>query len=62
MIRRGRRRDNSFLIRIWHEEERNPTWRASVMHLATRELRYFTTYNDLCTFLDRWTEPHKSDD
>jgi hypothetical protein len=56
MIRGGKRRDDSFFMRIWHEAESVPEWRASIMHVATREVHYFTSYAELNTFLNRWTE------
>jgi hypothetical protein len=56
MIKGAKRRGSAFIVRIWHEEERSSRWRASVMHLASGEVRYFTNYGDLCEFLDRWTD------
>jgi hypothetical protein len=56
MIRDAKRRGSAFIVRIWLEEGRNSRWRASVMHLGTGEVRYFTNYGDLCEFLDRWME------
>ena len=53
------RREQIFVVRIWEEHDAYgpPQWRAYVTHVVTRERRYFTTYVELCDFLDRWREP-----
>jgi hypothetical protein len=50
------RRKEAFLVTLWFEP-RDPeepgaeTWRGSVVHLATKQRRYFSDFLDLCTFL-----------
>jgi hypothetical protein len=53
----SKRHNDSFVVRLWREKERDRRWRASVTHLATGEHRYFTHYDDLLEFLDRWANP-----
>jgi hypothetical protein len=52
------RREQIFVVRMWQERDAvgPPQWRAYVTHVVTRERRYFTTYEQLCDFLDRWRE------
>jgi hypothetical protein len=53
----GRRRlEDIFIIRMWSEANDSGVlqWRASVLHVATQERRYFTQYAQLCEFLDHW--------
>jgi hypothetical protein len=56
------RREDRFVVRIWRESAASANWRASVSHLGSREIRYFTEYGDLCDFLDRWAEPERRPD
>jgi hypothetical protein len=58
MARKAHLREEVFVVRIWAESESYPNrpWRACVTHIVTRERRYFSTYTDLCDFLDRCWE------
>ena len=55
------RLEASFVIRIWCERHASP-WRASITHVASRELRYFTNYGELCEFIDRWLRQPQLDE
>jgi hypothetical protein len=50
------RRKEAFLVNLWFEP-RDPgepgaeTWRGSVVHLATKQRRYFSDFVELFTFL-----------
>jgi hypothetical protein len=50
------RREDAFLVKIWHEggEDVQAPWRAMVQHVASGERRFFTNYGELCEFLDRF--------
>ncbi|HET9029963.1 MAG TPA: hypothetical protein VFN49_07280 [Candidatus Aquilonibacter sp.] len=52
------RREELFVVRMWEEHDAyGPAqWRAHVTHVVTRERRHFTSYGELCEFLDRWRE------
>jgi hypothetical protein len=53
-VTQKRRREELFVVHIWMEaaEYVGPQWRALVMHVKSRERRYFTNYRDLCEFLE----------
>ncbi|HTX03950.1 MAG TPA: hypothetical protein VMD07_09740 [Candidatus Acidoferrales bacterium] len=55
-VRSSRTEENVFVVRTWNE--RGPggesQWRASVTHVLSGDRRYFTSYDDLHRFLDRW--------
>jgi len=53
MVQNNRRRDETFVIRIWSEGAA-ATWRASVTNVANGERRYFTAYDELTDALERW--------
>jgi hypothetical protein len=46
--------EESFVIRISVEDPRTSPdrWRATVVHVASGERRYFSSYGDLCSFID----------
>jgi hypothetical protein len=46
--------EESFVIRISAEDARvSPGgWRATVIHVASRERRYVNSYGELCAFID----------
>ena len=50
------RRKEAFLVHLWFEpgdveEPGAETWRGSVVHLATKQRRYFSDFYELLTFL-----------
>ncbi|OQY17837.1 MAG: hypothetical protein B6I35_13955 [Anaerolineaceae bacterium 4572_32.2] len=47
-------RSNSFVFRIWWEEE---TWRGWVQHAASGKSRYFEQLPDLLAFVEAQTGP-----
>jgi len=49
-----RRGSNSFVLRIWWEEE---GWRGWVQHAASGESRYFERLADLLAFVETQTGP-----
>ena len=52
------RREQLFVVRMWEECDAYgpPQWRAHVTHVVSRERRYFTDYDELRAFLERWRE------
>ena len=55
-IRNTRVHEHVFLVRTWKEADvaNNAQWRASVTHVKSGERYYFTDYEELQRFLDRW--------
>ncbi|HUA08199.1 MAG TPA: hypothetical protein VMA98_02925 [Candidatus Acidoferrales bacterium] len=55
-IRGSRIDENVFVVRTWQERDGagEAHWRASVTHVTSGDRRYFTTYDELHRFLDRW--------
>ena len=51
---RERHRSDSFVLRIWWEEE---GWRGWVQHAASGESRYFARLADLLAFVEAQTGP-----
>ena len=51
-MRTERPRSNSFVLRIWWEEE---GWRGWVQHAASGETRYFERLADLLAFVEAQT-------
>lgn len=51
---RERHRSNSFVLRIWWEEE---GWRGWAQHAASSETRYFERLADLLAFVEAQTGP-----
>ncbi len=46
----------AFMVRLWRvDDERHPTWRASVQDPHTGERRGFTDLKELFTFLEEQT-------
>jgi hypothetical protein len=54
--RNSRSDENLFVLRTWKERDGGgeTQWRASVTHVSTCDRRYFTSYDELARFLDRW--------
>jgi|HubBroStandDraft_4_1064222.scaffolds.fasta_scaffold188083_2 hypothetical protein len=54
--RNSRSDENLFVLRTWKERDGGgeTQWRASVTHVSTGDRRYFTSYDELARFLDRW--------
>lgn len=53
--RSSRKNEHLFVIRTWVEGGGSDgQWRASVTHVPTGDRRYFTSYEELHAFLDRW--------
>jgi hypothetical protein len=54
--RSSRQDEHLFVIRTWTEGNANKDgqWRASVTHVSSGDRRYFTSYEELHQFLDRW--------
>mgnify|MGYP001055343066 CR=1 FL=1 len=50
-----RRLSNSFVLRIWWEEDDHLIWRGWVQHAATGETCYFQHLSDLLTFVETQT-------
>jgi hypothetical protein len=48
-------RSNSFVLRIWWEEDAQPIWRGWVKHAATGKIRHFQDLSDLLTFVEAHT-------
>lgn len=45
--------EESYVVRISGVDPHDPErWRATVVHVATGERRYVTTYGDLCGFIE----------
>ncbi len=52
------RRSNSFVLRVWREEDTQPDqWRGWVQHAATGATRYFCHVAELLTFIESRTGP-----
>lgn len=57
-----KRNDNSFLVRIWWEQEdaaadTPPIWRGWVQHIRSGEKAYVQDLKELLDFIERWTGP-----
>lgn len=50
-----RRVSNSFVLRIWWEEDAQPVWRGWVQHAASGEICYFRRLSDLLGFIEAHT-------
>jgi hypothetical protein len=46
------RTQKSFLLRLWNDSKKN-TWRASLEDVRNREVRTFSSLNELTTFLQQ---------
>ena len=51
------RHSNSFVLRIWWEEDAQPIWRGWAQHATTGETRYFRRLSDLLAFVEAYTGP-----
>ena len=52
------RRSNSFVLRVWREEDARPhEWRGWVQHAITGETCYFHRLADLVAFVETHTGP-----
>ncbi len=51
MPERHRQVEVSFLVRIWHEEDSDTTWRGYVQEVEGRSGTHFTTLTDLVAFI-----------
>jgi len=50
----ARRRSNSFVLRIWWEEEER-TWRGWVQHAGTGQITYVRSLKELLAFIQQYT-------
>ena len=62
----ARRRSDSFVLRIWWEEEER-TWRGWVQHAGTGQITYVQSLKELLTFIQQYTgdlttSPQRSED
>lgn len=48
---------DSFVLRIWWEEDAQPVWRGWVRHTSTGEAFYFRRLADLLAFVEAHTGP-----
>jgi len=48
-------RSNSFVIRIWWEDDVRPVWRGWVQHAASGETRHVQHLSDLLAFVEAHT-------
>jgi hypothetical protein len=53
---RSRPEESLFIVRVWKERDGSTEaqWRASVTHVTSGERRYFTQYDELQRFIERW--------
>ena len=64
----ARRRSDSFVLRIWWEEEER-TWRGWVQHAGTGQITYVQSLKELLAFIQQYTgdlttesQPRREDD
>ncbi len=50
----ARRRSDSFVLRIWWEEEER-TWRGWVQHAGTGQITYVQSLGELLAFIQQYT-------
>lgn len=47
----------SFIVRIWREEDGHSTWRGHITHVPSGEKKYFQELSDITNFIKRYLDP-----